>query len=228
MGSAGRWRPALWRAPLRAHIRAVGDPRPFDRRSILEIRAPWLLSASRPKGAVNVPDFRPVLVGALALACAAFALACGGDVGVERTPGPNGVVSGIGVVLTAADTDRTIEIPVFPWDLNRPGEKGLLLRLAGEDASSLRWRFAEKPSTAVFEWHAVDDRLAFETDGLIGDPATAPKLLEFRGNGVGEGTIVVELVERDPADRAKPPAERLTYHIRVVPGCVPSTGSALC
>ncbi len=172
--------------------------------------------------------FTRVLLGVVSLAIGAIALACGGDAGVEPTPGSTGAVTGIGLVLTAADTDRTIEIPVFPWDINRPDEKGLLLRLAGDDASSLRWRFAEKPSPAVLQWHAVDDRLAFETDGLIGDPTTAAKWLEFRGNGVGETTIVLELVERVPADRADPPAERLTYHIRVVSGCVPATGSALC
>ncbi len=177
---------------------------------------------------MNVADLTRLLLGALALSITALAAACGGDVDAQRTPGPNDSVTGIGLVLTAADTARTIEVPIFDWDLNRPDEKGLLLRLTGEEASSLRWRFAEKPRASVLQWHSVGDRLAFETDGLIGDPATAAKTLEFRGSGVGEATIAVELVERNPADRAEPPSERLTYHIRVVPRCVPSTGSALC
>ncbi len=61
----------------------------------------------------------------------------------------------------------------------------------------------------------MDGELAFETDGLIGDPTTAAKVLELRGSTQGETRVVLELVERDPARRTGEPAKRLEYTVRV-------------
>ncbi len=89
-------------------------------------------------------------------------------------------------------------------------------------ASTLRWRFVQKPDPFYLEWARVDGKLAFETDGLIGDPTTAAKLLEFRGvvdtsriEG-GEQIVIVELVERDPANRSGEPAKRLEFVFEVM------------
>ena len=87
--------------------------------------------------------------------------------------------------------------------------------LEGDDASSLRWRFAEKPDPFLVEWYGVDDQIAFETDGLIGDPATASKVLEFRPSKIGETTFMLELVEQDPTKRTEPPAKRLEFTFSV-------------
>ncbi len=120
--------------------------------------------------------------------------------------------------LTEADAGGVIETPVFEHDLNVMDKVGLLLELAGDDASTLRWRFAEKPAATFFEWFGVDGVAAFETDGLIGDPATATKVLEFRPIAVGPMTAVFELVQQDSALRTGPPAERLTFNFEVVQG----------
>ena len=119
------------------------------------------------------------------------------------------------LLLTEADAGRVIEAPSFSVDIGLPDKKGMLLTLEGDDASSLRWRFAAKPDPFFVEWYGVDDRLAFETGDLIGDPATAKKVLEFRPSTIGETSFVLELVERDPAMRSGEPVKRLEYMFSV-------------
>ena len=114
-------------------------------------------------------------------------------------------------VLTEADAGKLIATPFFSYDIGLPDQKGLEIEVAGDDDSTLRWRFAQKPDPYFLEWHAVDGQPAFETDGLIGDPATAAKVLEFRGVGKGETSLVLELVERDSSKRGDEPARRLEY-----------------
>lgn len=118
-------------------------------------------------------------------------------------------------VLTEADAGKLIETPYFSYDIGLPDQKGLEIELAGDDESTLRWRFGQKPDQFILEWYAVDGQLAFETDGLIGDPTTAAKVLEFRGAGKGETSLVLELVERDPSKRGDQPAKRLEYFFEV-------------
>ncbi len=120
-------------------------------------------------------------------------------------------------VLTEADVTETIVVPYFFHDIGMPDQKGTELLLSGDDTSTLRWRFVQKPDPFYLEWARVDGKLAFETDGLIGDPTTAAKLLEFRGvvdtsriEG-GEQIVIVELVEQDPAKRSGEPAKRLEF-----------------
>ncbi len=115
------------------------------------------------------------------------------------------------LVLTEEDTGRLIEAPFFRHDIGQPDQKGVEIKLSGDDSSTLRWRMAELADPLIMEWHAVDGKLAFETDGLLGDPATAAKLVELRGNSMGEATFVFELVEGDPAKRTGPPAKRLEF-----------------
>ncbi len=162
------------------------------------------------------------LAGVFALAALG---ACGESVvgqGVGQISVATGkVMTEADVVLTEADAGRVIEAPTFLHDIGLPDKKGVLLTLEGDDASSLRWRFAEKPDPFVVEWYAVDDRLAFETGDLIGDPATAKKVLEFRPATIGETAFVVELVERDPADRVGAPVKRLEYAFST---CMESAG----
>ncbi len=67
----------------------------------------------------------------------------------------------------------------------------------------------------MMEGYKVDGALAFETDGLIGNPATAAKLLEMRPASRGETSFALELVERDPALRSDPPARRLEYTFKI-------------
>ncbi len=119
------------------------------------------------------------------------------------------------VVLTEADAGRVIEAEYYSYDIGLPNKKGLEIILTGDDASTLRWSMPVKPDPQVMEWHAVDGKLAFETDGLVGDPATAAKVLEFRGTKLGETRVVLELVERDPAKRSGAPAKRLEYTFQV-------------
>ena len=118
-------------------------------------------------------------------------------------------------VLTESDAGRIIESKAYLYDIGLPDKKGLEIQLSGDDASSLRWRFAEKPDRSIMEWYGVDGEFSFENDGLIGDPTTAAKVLEFRGNSEGETRVVLELVERDPARRTGEPARRLEYTFRV-------------
>lgn len=124
------------------------------------------------------------------------------------------------LVLTEADAGKVIETEYFVYDIGLPDQKGTEIMLTGDDASTLRWRWAQKPDPFVMEWHAVDGQPAFETDGLIGNPAVAAKVLELRGMAVGETVIVLELVERNPAKRQGEPAKQLEYKIKVneVPG----------
>ena len=120
--------------------------------------------------------------------------------------------------LTEADASGAIETPVFVHDLNVMDKVGLLLELAGDDASPLRWRFAEQPPAHLIEWFGVDGVPAFETDGLIGDPMTATKVLELRPVAVGAVAAVFELVQQDAARRTDPPAKQLTFNFEVVKG----------
>ncbi len=126
------------------------------------------------------------------------------------------------LLLTEADADRVIEAPTFNADIGLLDKKGVLVTLEGDDASSLRWRFVSKPDPFFVEWYAVDDRLAFETGDLIGDPATAEKVLEFRPLRDGDTILVLELVERGPTNRTGDPAKRLEYTFDV---CFQSTHS---
>ena len=114
-------------------------------------------------------------------------------------------------VLTEADAGQPIEVARYIYDIGLPDKKGLEIRLTGDDASTLRWRFVDKPDPLLMEWHAVDGAPAFETDGLLGNPATASKLLEFRATGVGEGVLAFELLEQAPSERTGPPAKRLEF-----------------
>ncbi len=166
------------------------------------------------------------LLGLVAVFTLAALGACGGSAvgeGVGQISVATGsVMTEADLLLTEADAGRVIEAPTFQTDIGLPDKKGVLLTLEGDDASSLRWRFAEKPDPFVVEWYGVDDRLAFETGDLLGNPATAKKVLEFRPNTVGETTFVLELVERDPADRSGEAVKRLEYTFSV---CFePSTG----
>ncbi len=151
---------------------------------------------------------------------AVFTLGACGESVVGQEIGQISVATGVvmteaDLVLTEADAGRVIEAPTFSADIGLPDKKGVILTLEGDDASSLRWRFAEKPDPFLVEWYGVDDRLAFETGDLIGDPATAKKVLEFRPGAVGETAFVLELVERDPADRGDEPVKRLEYTFSV-------------
>ena len=159
------------------------------------------------------------LLGLAALLALATLGGCGESV-VGEDVGQISVATGVvmteaDLVLTEADAGRVIEAPTFSADIGLPDKKGVILTLEGDDASSLRWRFAEKPDPFVVEWYGVDDRLAFETGDLIGDPTTAKRVLEFRPSAVGEAVFVLELVERDPADRGDAPVKRLEYTFSV-------------
>ena len=154
-----------------------------------------------------------------ALATLALLVACGATTTGEE-PGQFSVATGrmateADLVLTEADAGRVIDAPTFQADIGLMDKKGVVLMLDGDDASSLRWRFAEKPDPFLVEWYAVDDQLAFETGDLIGDPATAAKVLEFRPFAIGDTTFVLELVEQDPANRTGDPAKRLEYTFAV-------------
>ncbi len=115
------------------------------------------------------------------------------------------------LVLTEEDAGRLIEASFFRHDIGQPDQKGVEIKLSGDDSSTLRWRMAVLADSLIMEWYGVDGKLAFETDGLLGDPTTAAKLVELRGNSIGEATFVFELVERDPAKRTGPPAKRLEF-----------------
>ena len=154
-----------------------------------------------------------------ALATLAVLVACGATTTGEE-PGQFSVATGrmaaeADLVLTEADAGRVIDTPTFQADIGLLDKQGVVLRLDGDDASSLRWRFAEKPDPFLVEWYKVNDQLAFETGDLIGDPATAAKVLEFRPFAIGDTTFVLELVEQDPANRTGDPAKRLEYTFAV-------------
>ncbi len=159
------------------------------------------------------------ILGLVAIAALAALGACGGSVVGEEvgqiSAATARVMTEADLLLTEADAGGVIEAPTFEIDIGLPDRKGVLLTLEGDDASNLRWRFAEKPDPFLVEWYGVDDRLAFETGDLIGDPATAKKVLEFRPSTVGETSFVLELVERDPAMRSGEPVKRLEYTFSV-------------
>lgn len=119
------------------------------------------------------------------------------------------------LILTEADAGKAFEVPIYDYDIGLPDKKGSEVHLDGDDASSLRWRFGAKPDTFIMEWAKVDGKIAFETDDLIGDPTTAAKVIELRGNAAGETTVVFELVDRDPEKRGGEPAKRLEYTFTV-------------
>ena len=120
-------------------------------------------------------------------------------------------------LLTEADAGTDlIEARIFWVDIGLPDQKGTVIRLSGDDGSTLRWRLAQAPDPFLMEWAKIDGRPAFETDELLGDPATAAKEVELRGNVEGETTVVFELVERDPALRTAEPARRLEFNFQIV------------
>ncbi len=171
------------------------------------------------------PITRRMFFESMALGGVVLLIACGEGESAERagTTEPEGPARSAAtgheqlqhVVLTEADAGEVIETEVYLWDIGLPDKKGLEIHLQGDDVSTLRWRFAKKPDPSIMEWHAVDGELAFETDGLVGNPATANKVLELRGAGWGETGIVLELVERDPAKRSGEPDKRLAYTFSV-------------
>ena len=173
-------------------------------------------------------------LGALALAGLVAAAACGEGAPGAQTTESDGSTRSVATgrvqrdahVITEADAGTLIQTEHYVYDIGLPDRKGMLLMLTGDDASTLRWRFAQKPETLVLEWYAVDGELAFETDGLVGSPATAAKTLEFRGNIRGTTNFLLELVELDPADRAGEPARRLEYSVQVVPSAMCNSGSS--
>ncbi len=119
------------------------------------------------------------------------------------------------LALTEADAGQSFEVDLYEHDIGAPDKKGTEIHLESDDASSLRWRFAEKPDEFILEWARVDGKLPFETDGLLGDPTTGAKVIELRGNAAGETSVVFELVERDPAQRGGEPAKRLEFNFAV-------------
>ncbi len=155
--------------------------------------------------------WRIVLVGA-ALAALSVLAACG-----ERSAATSKPILD-NVVLTEDDAGGRFELEIFVYDIGLPDKKGLEIELVGDNTSTLRWRFAHKPDPLLIEWRAVDGAAAFETDGLLGNPSTADKTVEFRALAVGEVTAVFELVERDPAARNGDSARRLEYTFDIVRG----------
>ena len=120
-------------------------------------------------------------------------------------------------LLTEADAGPDVIVAAIFWvDIGLPDQRGTVIRLSGNDSSTMRWRMAQAPDPFLMEWAKIDGRLAFETDGLLGDPSTAAKEVELRGNVEGETSVVFELVERDPALRTSEPAKRLEYIFQVV------------
>ncbi len=167
---------------------------------------------------------RRVFLGMAALASLAALVACGAEGETSEASGATAtqqiqddqrqtVVDH--QVLTEADAGELIVTHRYQWELDNPDKKGTEIHLPGDDDSTLRWRFAKKPDNAVMEWHKVDGLPAFETDGLIGDPTTAAKVLEFRANVHDQTNLILELVERDPAKRTGDPAKRLEYMFEV-------------
>ena len=156
------------------------------------------------------------MLGLVAISAVAVLTACG-EAGATADDDDGVIYSTVRprlvqhMLLTEADAGKVIELEVFVVSILEPNKKGTEIELTGDDASSLRWRFAEKPDPWVVEWVKVDGQDAFETDGLIGDTATAAKLLELHGIGRGETSLVLELVEMDPAKRTGEPAKRLKY-----------------
>ncbi len=165
----------------------------------------------------------PIIATALAIGIIPAIAACGepsqsvGEEVAERSA-VSGYAIGQAQVLTEADANsgEQIELEIHIYDIGLPDRKGLEVHLAGDDASPLRWRMAEQPDPFLIELHAVDGAPPIETDGLLGDPRTAAKVVEFRGAIRGETRAVFELVQRDPASRADQPARRLEYLFNVV------------
>ena len=155
------------------------------------------------------------LVGLAVLGACGAASSADGEAGDGETvrSSATGRVLPKNTVLTEADAGQPIEVARYIYDIGLPDKKGLEIRLTGDDASTLRWRFVDKPDPLLMEWHAVDGAPAFETDGLLGNPTSASKLLEFRATGVGEGVLAFELVEQAPSGpkRTGPPAKRLEF-----------------
>ncbi len=167
---------------------------------------------------------RGVFLGMAALAGLAVLGACGGEgdtsgrsveTGAEQVQNDQRQTVVDDQILTEADAGHLIVTHRYAFELDNPDKNGLEIHLSGDDGSTLRWRFAKKPDDSILEWHKVDGLLAFETDGLIGDPTTAAKVLQFRGNVLDQTSLILELVERDPAKRTGPPVERLEYPFEV-------------
>lgn len=174
----------------------------------------------------------PIIATALVIGILLAIVACGEP--SQTTQAANGEIAERSTVtgyaigetqfLTEADADSgdLIEVEVYVYDIGLPDRKGLEIQLSGDDASSLRWRMAEQPDPFNLEFFAVDGDAPFQTDGLLGNPATAAKIVEFRGANRGETRAVFELVERDQTERAGEPARRLEYLFKVVGS--PGTG----
>ncbi len=166
------------------------------------------------------------LFAALAVAALTVLVACGeggsatsvaGETDISRRSSATFLPMEANQVLTEADAGKVIETERFIWDIGLLDKKGTEIILEGDDASTLRWRIAEKPDPFHLDWVKVDGEPAFETDGLVGDPTTAAKVLEFHGQAEGGPTrVVLELVERDPAKRTGPPAKRLEYTFQII------------
>ncbi len=165
------------------------------------------------------------MIGLLAISTVVVLNACGEGESAERatTTEPEGLARSAATgreqlqhqILTEADAGKVIEVGTFVYDIGLPDKKGLEIHLSGDDDSAFRWRFAKKPDPSILEWHAVDGQLAFETDGLVGDPTTAAKVVEFRGATAGETAVVLELVNREPDLGSAEPSKRLEYTFSV-------------
>ncbi len=165
---------------------------------------------------------RHAFTGALLAVAVLTLTACGeggtGVTGGAAAPEGRSVATGASeseyLVISESDAGRgTVIIEMYEWDIGLPDKRGPEIHLSGDDSSSLRWRFAEKPDDFLVEWAKVNGELAFETDGLIGNPAVAAKVLEFRGLRRGETTFSFELVDTEAIDAE--PAKRLEYTFQV-------------
>ena len=134
------------------------------------------------------------LFAALAVAALTVLVACGeggsatsvaGETDISRRSSATFLPMEANQVLTEADAGKVIETERFIWDIGLLDKKGTEIILEGDDASTLRWRIAEKPDPFHLDWVKVDGEPAFETDGLVGDPTTAAKVLEFHGQAEG-------------------------------------------
>ena len=167
------------------------------------------------------------MVGLLAISAVVILNFCGQGESAEQasTTGPEGLAHSAVTgreqlahqILTEAGAgENTIEVPWFQYDIGLWDQKGTEIHLSGDDASTLALALhrqaGSQDSGCGTRWYG---ELAFETDGLIRDPTTSTKILEFRGNALGQTTLVLELGELDPARRTSPPDKRLECRFEV-------------